>query len=266
LLPQRTVKIKQHQDNPQFAAMVESMDESLGRVLKKLKELSLDDKTIIIYFSDNGGMSAANLGNPQKTISKYKLDKQFSTSNLPLRGGKGWLYEGGIREPLLVCWPNESKNGTVCETPVIGTDFYATIMDMLNVHSSRAGDDGKDGVSLVPLLKGDKDASDKLANRPIFWHWPHYSNHGAQSPGGAVRVGNYKLIEYYENNTVQLFDLQNDPGEQHDLSRTAKDKTQELTALLHAWRKQVNAEMPTPNPDYDASKHWPVSKLRDDEP
>jgi arylsulfatase A-like enzyme len=266
LLPQRTVKIKQHQDNPQFAAMVESMDESLGRVLKKLKDLQLDDNTIVIFFSDNGGMSAMNLGNPQKSASKYKLDKQFSTSNLPLRGGKGWLYEGGIREPLLIYWPNERKEGTVCETPVIGTDFYATILDMLQVHSPRAGDDGKDGVSLVPLLKGDKDGSDKLANRPIFWHWPHYSNHGAQSPGGAVRLGNYKLIEYYENNTVQLFDLQNDPSEQHDLSHTETAKVQELTKLLHNWRQQVNAEMPVPNPDYDSAKKWPISKIRDDEP
>lgn len=266
LLPHRTVKIKQHQDNPQFAGMVESMDESLGRVLAKLNELKLDDKTIVIFFSDNGGMSGANLGNPQKSISKYKLDKQFSTSNLPLRGGKGWLYEGGIREPLIIYWPNESKNGTVCSTPVIGTDFYATILDMLQVHPTSSGDDGKDGVSLVPLLKGDDQASEKLANRPIYWHWPHYSNHGAQSPGGAVRVGNYKLIEYYENNTVQLFDVQNDPGEQHDLSHTATEKARELTALLHAWRKQVNAEMPLPNPDYDPAKKWPVSKIRDDEP
>jgi arylsulfatase A-like enzyme len=137
---------------------------------------------------------------------------------------------------------------------------------MLQLRPTHAADDGKDGVSLVPLLKGDKEAFAKLKDRPIYWHWPHYSNHGAQSPGGAVRVGNYKLIEYYENNTVQLFDLQNDPSEQHDLSHTSPDKIQELTALLHDWRKNVNAEMPTPNPDYDAAKKWPVSKSRDDEP
>jgi len=264
LLPQRTVKIKQWQDNPQFAAMVESMDESLGRIRAKLKDLNLDDKTIIIFFSDNGGMSAANLGNPQKSITKYKLDKQYSTSNLPLRGGKGWLYEGGIREPLLIYWPHESANGAVCNVPVIGTDFYATILDMLRVHPAHPSDDGTDGVSLVPLLKGDKAETDKLSSRPIYWHWPHYSNHGAQSPGGAVRVGNYKLIEYYENNTVQLFDLQSDPGEQNDLSHTAPDKVQELSSLLHTWRKNVNAEMPVPNPDYDPAKKWPVSKIRDE--
>ncbi|MGZ5566981.1 MAG: sulfatase [Limisphaerales bacterium] len=264
LLPQRTVKIKENQDNPQFAAMVESMDESLGRVRAKLKELNLDDKTIVILFSDNGGMSAANLGNPQKSISKSKLDKQYSTSNLPLRGGKGWLYEGGIREPLIIYWPHAANNGAICDTPVIGTDFYATILDMLKLQPKQTADDGTDGISLVPLLKAEKEAVDKMANRAIYWHWPHYSNHGAQSPGGAVRVGNYKLIEYYENNTVQLFDLQKDPGEQHDLSHSAQDKTHELTAMLHAWRKSVNAEMPDPNPDYDAAKKWPVSKLRDE--
>lgn len=264
LLPQRSVKIKQVQDNPQFAAMVESMDESLGRVRAKLKELGLDDKTIVIFFSDNGGMSAANLGKPQKSISKYKLDKEYSTSNLPLRGGKGWLYEGGIREPLIIYSPKATANGAVCDLPVIGTDFYPTILDMLGVNRAPKGEDGIDGASLVPLLNGDKEATGKLTNRPLFWHWPHYSNHGAQSPGGAIRVGNYKLIEYYENNRVQLFDLLHDSAEQHDLSESAPDKVRELTAMLHAWRKNVNAEMPVPNPDYDSNKKWPVSKAIDE--
>ncbi len=265
LLPNRTVKIKQNQDNPQFAAMVESMDESLGRVLETLKALKLDDKTIVIYFSDNGGMSAANFGNPNKGISKYNLDKAFSTSNLPLRGGKGWLYEGGIREPLLIYWPKEALNGTVCDVPVIGTDFYATILDMLGLHSTKAGDDGVDGMSLAPLLKGDKEAAAKAAARPLFWHWPHYSNHGAQSPGGAIRVGDYKLIEYYENNTVQLFNLKTDPSEQHDLSGSEPAKARELADALHAWRRNVKADMPVPNPRYDPKKSWPA-RQSDDEP
>src|SRR6185437_14775354 len=131
LLPERSVKIKQHQDNPQFAAMVESMDESLGRVLAKLKELKLDENTIVIFFSDNGGMSAANFGNPRKGISKDKLDKAYSTSNLPLRGGKGWLYEGCVREPLIIYLPHGNNNGSPCDVPVISTDFYATILDAL---------------------------------------------------------------------------------------------------------------------------------------
>jgi arylsulfatase A len=264
LLPDRTVKIKQRQDNPQFAAMVESMDESLGRVLAKLKELKLDDKTIVIFFSDNGGMSAANFGNPNKAISKYKLDKAYSTSNLPLRGGKGWLYEGGIREPLIIYSPHEANNGTVCDTPVISTDFYATILDIIGLHPGRSGENGVDGVSLVPLLKAEKEGTEKIAKRALYWHWPHYSNHGAQSPGGAVQCEGYKLIEYYENNTVQLFNLKTDPGEQHDLSASETGKVQELRAMLHAWRKDVNAEMPSPNPDYDATKKWPVGELKDE--
>lgn len=264
MLPHRTAKIKQHQDNPQFAGMVESMDESLGRVLAKLKELKLDDNTIVIYFSDNGGMSAANFGNPRKVIAKGNLNKAYSTSNLPLRGGKGWLYEGGIREPLIVYWPRMGKHGTVCDVPVISTDFYATILDMLHVQSATTGNDGVDGMSIVPLLKGDKPGAEKIENRALYWHWPHYSNHGAQSPGGAVRYGDYKLIEYYENNTVQLFDLKNDPGEQRDLAASEHAKVQELTEMLHNWRKNVNAEMPVPNPNFDPKSKWPAGET--DEP
>ena len=264
LLPGRTAKIKQHQDNPQFAAMVESMDESLGRVLAKLKELKLDENTIVIYFSDNGGMSAANFGNPRKIIPKNKLDKSYSTSNLPLRGGKGWLYDGGIREPLIIYWPHVSRPGTVCEVPVISTDFYATILDMLGLPSGPSGDDGKDGMSLVPLLKGERKKADEIGRRAIYWHWPHYSNHGAQSPGGAVRYGDYKLIEYYENNTAQLFNLKTDPGEQHDLVNSDPGKVKELRAMLQAWRKEVNAEMPAPNPNYNPKAKWPDGETTDE--
>ena len=264
LLPDRTVKIKQHQDNPEFAAMVESMDESLGRVLEKLKELKLDDNTVVIFFSDNGGMSAANFGNPEKIIGKNVLNKAYSTSNLPLRGGKGWLYEGGIREPLIVYWPNNGEHGTVCDVPVISTDFYATILDMVGAHRTKPGEDGVDGMSLVPLLKGDKERADKIARRAIYWHWPHYSNHGAQSPGGAVRYGDYKLIEYYENDRVQLFNLKTDPSEQHDLARSEPAKADELRAMLHAWRKDVKADMPTPNPDFDPIAHWPSGEAMDE--
>ncbi len=112
-------------------------------------------------------------------------------------------------------------------------------------------------MSIVPLLKGDKAAADKISKRALYWHWPHYSNHGAQSPGGAIRYGEYKLIEYYENSTAQLFNLRSDSAEAHDLSRSEPGKVQELRAMLHAWRKNVNAAMPVPNPDYDPNKNWP---------
>jgi arylsulfatase A-like enzyme len=264
LLPDRMVKIKQHQDNPQFAAMVESMDESLGRVLAKLKELKLDEKTIVIFFSDNGGMSAANFGNPRKGVSRYKLDKAYSTSNLPLRGGKGWLYEGGIREPLVIYWPGRSQRGTICHLPVISTDFYATILDMVGIEHRGRGQNGVDGASLAPIVKGDLSHADELEKRALYWHWPHYSNHGAQSPGGAVLFGGYKLIEYYENNTAQLFNLQKDPNEQNDLARTEPEKAQQLTTMLHNWRKDVNAEMPQPNPSFDPKQRWPEGEARDE--
>jgi arylsulfatase A len=264
LLPDRMVKIKQRQDNPQFAAMVEAMDESLGRVLAKLKELKLEENTIVIFFSDNGGMSAANFGNPRKGIPNTKADKAYSTSNLPLRGGKGWLYEGGIREPLVIYWPHAPKNGTASDVPAISTDFYATILDMLGIHPEREGQDGKDGTSLVAVLKGDQQAASKLNARALYWHWPHYSNHGAQSPGGAILHQDYKLIEYYENNTAQLFNLKDDPTEQHDLARAEPGKVEELRTMFHAWRKDVNAEMPASNPKFDPNQKWPSGEQKDE--
>jgi arylsulfatase A-like enzyme len=122
-----------------------------------------------------------------------------------------------------------------------------------------------DGSSLVPILKGDKAGTEQLRQKPLFWHFPHYSNHGAQSPGGAVRYGDYKLIEYYENNTVQLFNIKNDPGEQHDLAKTETEKVKELTKMLHDWRKSVDAWMPTPNPKYQEGLKWPGNGIRGEE-
>jgi arylsulfatase A len=251
LLPHRTVKIKQKQDNTEFAAMVESVDQSVGRILGKLKELGLEKNTIVVFFSDNGGMSAANFYDPRRKIGESELDKAFSTSNLPLRGGKGWFYEGGIREPLVVKWPDHVKPGSVCDVPVTSVDFLPTLLEMAGIPC----DPGKlllDGQSMVPLLAGKQPKKD----RPIFWHFPHYSNHGQQSPCGAVRCGDLKLIEYYENQTVQLFDLAKDPGEQHDLSDSLPEKAEELREMLHQWREDVNAQMMSPNPGYDPSMSW----------
>lgn len=237
VLPNQTVKIKQHQDNVQFAGMVESMDESLGRVCATLEELGIADNTIVIFFSDNGGMSAANFGDPRIVIPATELDRAYSTSNLPLRGGKGWLYEGGIRVPMIVKWPRHGSHGTVCEVPVISTDFFPSILDMAGLPLQP--EDHPDGVSLVPLLKGEK----KLERDAIYWHFPHYSNHGMQSPGGAIRLGDYKLLEYFENNTVQLFNLKKDPGEQNDLAKAQPKKAGELLKMLQVWRQEVSAQM-----------------------
>ncbi len=246
ILPNRTFKIKQKQDNIEFAGMVESVDQSLGRIIKKLDELGIDDNTIIFFYSDNGGMSAANVGNPKRIIPTDKLDLAFSTSNLPLRGAKGWLYEGGIRVPLIVKWPGIGKKGVNCSTPITSVDMFPTILNMIGA-KEKIGND-KEGVDFSPLIKGKT-----IKKRPIYWHFPHYSNHGMQSPGGSIRDGDYKLIEYFENGTVQLFDLKNDIGEQNDLSKIEVEKTKELKEKLYKWREDVNAQMMKPNPNYDSS-------------
>ncbi len=230
VFPDKTVKIKQRQDNVEFAAMVESMDESLGRVLQKLKDLDIDEQTLVIFYSDNGGMSAANFWDPKRTIPETDLDKAYSTSNLPLRAGKGWLYEGGIRVPLIIKWPGQGLRAAVNDVPVTSPDFLPTILEILNIEHTSAD---TDGISMVPLLKG----QNQLERDAIFWHFPHYSNHGMQSPEGAIRSGDYKLLEYYENGKVQLFNLKDDIGEQHDLAISEPDKVQ---ALL---KKFVNGEI-----------------------
>lgn len=244
LLPNRTVKIKQCQDNIQFAAMVESMDESLGRILSRLKELGLDDRTIIVFVSDNGGMAGANFGRPAKQFSDDRVDKEFSTSNLPLRGAKGWFYEGGIRVPMIIKWPNQGKAGTVSDVPVISTDFYPSLLKMAGLSAIPA--QHVDGTDITPLLKGGR----KIKRKALYWHFPHYSNHGLQSPGGAIRYGKYKLLDYFENGTVQLFNLSTDPGEQHDLAASMPRKVKKMKRMLDAWRKNVHAAMMPPNPDY----------------
>lgn len=247
-LPRGTVKIKQRQDNVEFAAMVEAMDESLGRVMSKLKELGIDDNTIVIFCSDNGGMSAGNFGRPSKVLNPQTPDKNFSTSNLPLRGGKGWQYEGGVRVPMIIKWAGVKSPGSSCSAPVITTDFYPSILEMAGL--PLMPEQHMDGRSLAPLLKGAK----SIDREAIYWHFPHYSNHGMQSPGSAVRAGKYKLIEYFENGTVQLFDLEKDLSELHDLSKENPAKVKELQGMLQAWRKSVNAKMMVPNPEYVAGR------------
>lgn len=244
VLPRRTVKIKQHQDNIHFAAMVEAMDESLGRVMKKLDEQGIADNTMIFFFSDNGGMSGANFGNPNRIVSPDRLDRSFSTSNLPLRGAKGWLYEGGIRVPMIVKWPGKGDKGTVCNEPVISTDFFPSILEMTGL--DLMPQQHQDGKSFVPALTGKP-----FERGPVFWHFPHYSNHGMQSPGGAIRKGKYKLLDYFEYGSYQLFDLDADPGESEDLAKSMPDIANSLHKELKAWRKNVKANMMPANPIFN---------------
>ena len=237
VLPQRTIKIKQRQDNIEFAAMVEAVDQSLGRVMKKLEDLGQTENTIIIFASDNGGMSAGNFGNPKRVVKNSQLDWAYATSNLPLRGAKGWLYEGGVRVPMIVKWPGKGKSDVVCTEPVISTDFYPSILQMVGIPENPA--QHKDGKSFVSALR-----DESFERGAIYWHFPHYSNHGMQSPAGAIREGDYKLIEYFENSTVQLFNLKNDLGEQNNLASTEPERASKLLSKLRAWRKKVDAKMP----------------------
>ncbi len=157
--------------------------------------------------------------------------------NLPLRGAKGWNYEGGIRVPLIVQWPGEVEANALSHALVTGTDFYPTLLEMIGLPTLPK--QHLDGMSFLPALKG-KDHE----RGAIYWHFPHYSNHGYQSPGGAIRLGNYKLLEYYENGSVQLFDLEADLGEQNDLSSERPEMTAKLLKLLQDWRGKMDAKMP----------------------
>ena len=221
-------KVRQFQNHPTYAANIASLDQSVGRILAKLSDLRLDDNTIVIFTSDNGGLSTAE-GTP--------------TSNAPLRMGKGWNYEGGVRVPLIVKWPGVTKSATVCETPTISTDFYATLLEIAGLPPRPT--QHLDSVSIVPALKGQS-----MPDRPLFWHYPHYSNQGGP-PSAAVRLGDFKLHEFFEDHHVELYDLKQDAGEQHDLARSMPDKAKQLLDQLHAWQKSVAAAFPTRNPNYD---------------
>ena len=217
------------QKNPTYAAMIESVDESVGRILKKLDELGIAGQTVVFFMSDNGGVARI-------------------TSNAPLRAGKGTLYEGGIREPLIVRWPGVVEPGSVCETAVISVDFYPTILAMAGLEP--AAGQTVDGVSLVPLLR----QIGGVQRDAVYWHYPHYHE---TKPCGAIRQGDYKLIEYYEDGRLELYNLRADIGEQNNLAESTPEKAAELRGRLEEWRQSVGAQMPTPNPDYDPKRANP---------
>ena len=243
--------VKQKQDNVEFAGMVSALDDSLARIRAKLEALNIADNTIIIFTSDNGGMSASNRFRNNK--KRAQMDPYFASSMLPLRGGKGWMYEGGIRVPLIVFWPGHTDPGMVTDVPVTGTDFYPTLLEMLDL--PLMPEQHKDGISFVPLLEG----KPFNGHDAIYWHFPHYSNHGNQSPGGAIRVGKYKLLEYFENGTVQLYDLENDLGELRDISKERPEITQELLKMLQDWRQETDAKMPLIKTAESIRRKFPVT-------
>jgi arylsulfatase A len=217
------------QNNPIYAAMIESLDHGIGRILAKLDEWKLAENTIVIFTSDNGGL--ATLEGPNTP----------STSNAPLREGKGFLYEGGIRVPLIVRWPAAVKSGQVSEQISCSIDLLPTFADLCGVKFAHA----VDGVSLAPMLLG----KGQVERDAIYWHYPHYANQGGR-PGGAVRAGDWKLIEFYEAGRRELFDLKTDPRESRNLAAQQPQRVQDLAAKLDAWREAVGAQMMTPNPAY----------------
>ncbi|TXT28085.1 MAG: sulfatase [Planctomycetota bacterium] len=219
------------QNNPIYAAMLESLDESVGRIVAKLDELKLSDRTIVLFTSDNGGLATTEGPNTP------------ATSNAPLREGKGWLYEGGIRVPLLVKWPGNVKANSTSDVPVCGIDLMPTIRDACVLESTKSIP--TDGVSLLPLLKH----SGTIARESLFWHYPHYANQGGK-PGGVVRSGEWKLVEFYEEGRRELFHVAKDVSESRNLAEQESDRVRDLSEKLAAWRKSVGALMPEPNPNY----------------
>ena len=217
------------QSNVVYAAMIASMDENIGKIIKELKDQGLYENTIIMFMSDNGGLSTS---------------EGSATSNLPLRGGKGHMYEGGIREPFIVYGPGVKEKDWVTDAVITSTDFYPTILEMTGLPAKPK--QHLDGKSFASVLKGEGN----FDRGPIFWHYPHYPNQGGR-PSGAIRSGNYKLIEFYDNGEVELYDLSKDIGEQHDL---AKEQPELANILKHEFDqgcKDIEASMPTKNPAFN---------------
>jgi arylsulfatase A-like enzyme len=231
-------KVGGHQD-PTYAAMIFSVDEGVGRIRQLLQELNLQDKTLIIFTSDNGGVG----GYQREGInSGYE-----HTDNTPLRGGKGMLYEGGIRVPYIACWPGTVPAGAESEQPITGVDLYPTLLDVAGI----AAPSGTvlDGTSYLGILKGEKQTSER---RPLYWHFPGYlggvdKNNWRTTPAGAIRFGDWKLIEFFEDNRQELYNLRSDLGEKQNLAVSQPGRLESLSQMLHEWRKQTNAPMPTKN-------------------
>lgn len=216
--------------NPYYAAMLESLDEGVGRITAKLKELELEDNTIIVFTSDNGGVGLDELG-------------PIPTSMEPLRAWKGHVYEGGIRVPTIISWPARIPQATLNEQYFTNIDYFPTLLEAIGAQHRLPK---VDGISIYPTLLNPKVV---LPKRPLFFHYPHFSNQMGR-PSGAVRMGEYKLVESYETGRLELFNLENDLSESIDLSRKLPQKTKELHRLLVDWRKEVNANMPLPNPAF----------------
>ncbi len=245
-------KVDGYPCNAVYAAMVENVDNSVGKILNKLKELDLDKKTIVFFFSDNGGLIKRYDKIPLIAKSKsyvYERDtlRYIATSNFPLRGEKGTLYEGGIREPMIVRWPGKIKPGTVSDAIITGVDFFPTFAELAGMKLPDF--QVFDGESFVNVLSGK--AYDK--NRAIFWHYPVYHH---SVPASAVRQGDWKLIHFLNDDHKELYNLKEDIGETKDLSSKFPDKVNELYQLLDKWRKDCNAAMPVKSWRFDPERRY----------
>jgi arylsulfatase A-like enzyme len=228
---EHTRDVRLVQDHAVYAGMIEAMDLAVGKVLAQLDALGLRERTLVLFTSDNGGLSTS---------------EGWPTSNLPLRAGKGWLYEGGLRVPLIVRWPGVVRPGSVLDTPVSSPDFLPTLLDAASVPLPPG--QPRDGLSLLPLFRGDA-----LPERALFWHYPHYGNQGG-APGAAIRRGDWKLIEWFEDRRVELFNVAADLGETTDLAQKDFLRADALREELRAWQEQVGARLPTPNPNHDLTQ------------
>jgi arylsulfatase A-like enzyme len=226
-----------HHD-PVYAAMIASIDESVGRVLRVLDELNLSDRTLVVFTSDNGGVG----GYARAGIQKYN----GVTDNAPLRGGKGMLYEGGVRVPYIFRWTGTIHPGTTCARPINSVDLYPTLLELTG--AKRPENATLDGTSYAPLVSGARTMPER---GPLFWHFPGYlgaaQGNWRTTPAGSIRDGDWKLLEFFETGKRELYNLRDDPGETIDLSRSMPDRVEALHAKLLAWRKTLSAPMPAPN-------------------
>ena len=231
----RRLPVRQVQDCPIYGGMIEAMDEAVGLVLETLDRLGLAEDTIVCFTSDNGGVSSGDA---------------YSSSMLPLRGGKGRQWEGGIREPLYIRYPGQIPAGASSEVPVSGIDFYPTVMDLTGMQVP--DEQFVDGRSLVPLMANGDDQV--LSERDLFWHYPHYGNQGGE-PSAIVRSGPWKLIHYFEDGRDELYNLDVDEGEQNDIISDAQARGRELRSRLDGWLDEVGAKYPVPDPQHDPEQH-----------
>jgi arylsulfatase A len=231
--PELTTKYQQrlkpglNHQNPDYAAMIETLDENVGRLMAHLEKNGLAARTLFVFTSDNGGY-----------VNQYK-GRQV-TSNAPLRSGKGSLYEGGVRVPLIVSWPGVAVRSAVIDQPVISMDLFRTFAEAAGVK----GETGVDGLSLLPLLRNPQT---RLERESLYFHYPHY--YPTTSPVSAVREGDWKLLEYFEDLHIELYHLREDPGEKNDLAGSQPAQASRLRTRLHEWRRAVNAQLPSVNPN-----------------